>query len=481
MRPPPESGTIRSSHRPAGSRAPRSTCPKCRRSVPSPPPRRARCVSCRSSPWPPCPTRRTLRPRRRSPRSVAFSASSPVGNLVKGTDGALYGVTSTTTSVAGGLIYRTTVDGSSVTTLYQMRIDQDGQTPQAGLLLASDGKFYGTTKFGKSGTLDTTGTIYRINQDGTGFTVLHRFAPFTAANVASSPINTDGAYSSAELIEGNDGFLYGITGAGGPNGTGAIYKIGKDGSGFQVLHTFSAITANKVAKVVRSATAQSGAGTTVSTGPNQSVGRIAFDSANTRMTVRVYSPAAGIRVRLKVEDAADSTHAAETEATTTVANAWETLTFDFANPASGTAALNFAYTYNKVSIYFNFGTTGATAGAKTYYFDDVTFLGGTGGGAGTFTPVTFDAAGVTYTLTGFGGAEDSTVVVDPAEAVDQERRGNVPRFAAGERRRTANSTARRLRAASTAAARSSASIRTAPDSSWSIHSRPRRPTRPRDC
>ncbi len=357
---------------------------------------------------------------------VAFSASTPVGNLVKGADGALYGASATSTSVTGGLIFRTTVDGSSVTTLYQLRADQDAQTPQAGLLLASDGKFYGTTKFGKSGTLDTTGTVFRLNQDGTGFTVLHRFAPFTAANPAASPINTDGAYSSAELIEGSDGFLYGITGSGGPNGTGAIFKIAKDGTGFQVLHTFSAITTNKVAKVVKSGSATAGAGTTVSTGPNQSAGRIAFDSAHTRMTVRVYSPAAGTPVRLKVEDAADSTHAAETEATTTVASAWETLTFDFANPASGTAALNFTYTYDKVSIYFNFGTTGATAGAKTYFFDDVTFVGGTGGGAGTFSPITFDAAGVTYTLTGFGGAEDSTVVVDPADTLFKNAEGMSP-------------------------------------------------------
>ena len=57
---------------------------------------------------------------------------------------------------------------------------------------------------------------------------------------------------------------------------------------------------------------------------------------------------------------------------TTLANAWETLTFNFANQAAGTAALNLAFTYNKISIFFNFGTTGATAGAKTYYLDDIT-------------------------------------------------------------------------------------------------------------
>jgi hypothetical protein len=122
---------------------------------------------------------------------------------------------------------------------------------------------------------------------------------------------------------------------------------------------------------VKSATAELWAGTTVSTGANQSVPRIPFATGATTMTVRVYSPDAGIPVRLKVEDAADPTHTCETEAVTTTANAWETLTFNFANQAPGTAALNLAWTFNKASIFFNFGTTGATAGAKTYYFDDI--------------------------------------------------------------------------------------------------------------
>ena len=147
------------------------------------------------------------------------------------------------------------------------------------------------------------------------------------------------------------------------------------------------------------------------------------------MSVRVWSPDAGIQVRLKVEDAADPTKSVETEATTTVANAWETLTFDFANQAAGTAALNLAYTYNKISIFFNFGVTGAVAGAKTYYFDDVAF-GGTPPPPPpppTWDTITFDSSAVTYTLTGFGGAEDSTVVVDPTNAAPTTSPGSSSR------------------------------------------------------
>jgi hypothetical protein len=173
--------------------------------------------------------------------------------------------------------------------------------------------------------------------------------------------------------------------------------------------------ANKVAKIVKSATAELWAGTTVSHLANLAIAPIAFSASNTTITARVWSPDAGITVRLKVENANDTNKSVETEATTTVAGGWQTLTFNFANPATGTAALNLATTYNKASIFFNFGRTGAQTGsAKTYYLDDLQYTAG----AATTTPVaslpvTFDDSAVTYTLTGFGGAEDASVVTDP--------------------------------------------------------------------
>ena len=181
--------------------------------------------------------------------------------------------------------------------------------------------------------------------------------------------------------------------------------------------------ANRVARVNRAATAESFAGTVVGTA-GLTVGTIPFDATNTRMTVRVYSPAAGIRVRLKVEDSANAARSVETEAVTTRANAWETLTFDFANPVSGTPALNPGFTYNRVIIFFNFGVTGATAGAQTYYFDDIAFIGGGGLPVGPFSDLSFDSAGVVYTLTGFGGAEDSSLQPDPTSVANTVVRVN---------------------------------------------------------
>jgi beta-glucanase (GH16 family) len=94
------------------------------------------------------------------------------------------------------------------------------------------------------------------------------------------------------------------------------------------------------------------------------------------ITIRVYSPDAGIPVRLKVENSADPGVSVETEAMTTMANAWETLTFDFNNPAPGTAPLNPDAVYDTLSIFFNFGTSGDVAGDKTYLWDTIEFPGG---------------------------------------------------------------------------------------------------------
>jgi hypothetical protein len=131
--------------------------------------------------------------------------------------------------------------------------------------------------------------------------------------------------------------------------------------------------ANLVGKAIKTNMAELWAGTT--NGGSGLASSIPFNASNTKMTVRVWSPDANTPIRLKVENAGDPTVSVETETNTTMAGQWETLEFNFSNQAPGTAALNLASTYNKVSIFFNFGTTGAMAGEKTYYWDDVRFGG----------------------------------------------------------------------------------------------------------
>lgn len=133
---------------------------------------------------------------------------------------------------------------------------------------------------------------------------------------------------------------------------------------------------NMVVRVLKDNMAGSSAGTTIGT-PAGFATNIPLTLTDSKMTVRVWSPDAGIPVRLKVEDSNDPTRTCETETNTTVAEAWETLEFDFVNQAPGTellsVGLDMGWTYNMASIFFNFGTDGAAAGEKTYYFDDVAF------------------------------------------------------------------------------------------------------------
>jgi hypothetical protein len=161
---------------------------------------------------------------------------------------------------------------------------------------------------------------------------------------------------------------------------------------------------NKVKKTTKPNGAETWAGTTMGSGFTS---RIPFTATASQMSVKVYSPAAGIKVRLKVEDKTNVNVSVETEATTTVANTWETLVFDFNNQATGTAAINLASNYDKASIFFDFGTAGT---GKVFYWDDVQFL--SSNIAGVNLPLDFQSPTLTYTFTDFGGAT-GTVVNNP--------------------------------------------------------------------
>jgi hypothetical protein len=129
--------------------------------------------------------------------------------------------------------------------------------------------------------------------------------------------------------------------------------------------------ATPVVQINKTAGAQFWAGTTLSVGYLDSVGTIPFSSIHTKLTAVIYSPVAGASIKLKVEDANDGTHSVETDAT--AALGWQTLTFDMATPSAGTQPLNLSFTYNKISLFPNFG---AVPGADEVYFvGPITFLG----------------------------------------------------------------------------------------------------------
>ncbi len=203
--------------------------------------------------------------------SFAGSGGGPVGPLVQGTDGNLYG-----TSLGGsnGYIFRMTPSGS-LTDLHDFCSQNacaDGYLP-AGLTRGSDGNFYGTTA---GGGAHGAGTVFQITPAGI-LTTLYTFGTATgdggggslmvqAANgnffgttlgggtyfagtifqiTPSGALNTVYNFGSNQgegrqpdgIIQGSDGNFYGVTGAGGSDLSGTVFQATAAGT-LNTLHSF---------------------------------------------------------------------------------------------------------------------------------------------------------------------------------------------------------------------------------------------------
>jgi hypothetical protein len=181
-------------------------------------------------------------------------------------------------------------------------------------------------------------------------------------------------------------------------------------------------SANKVKITKKTVGAATWAGTTIGTALGFS-SKIPITADATQMSMRVYSPAAGIHVRLKIENHADPTKSVETESITTVANSWETLIFDFNYAASGTAGLNPSYNYDKASVFFDFNKDGD---GRTYIWDDVKFLTTNVTPNFLALPLDFQSTTLDYTFTNFSGG--NTTVIDNPHATGINTSSKVARM-----------------------------------------------------
>ncbi|MGH7972524.1 MAG: choice-of-anchor tandem repeat GloVer-containing protein, partial [Limisphaerales bacterium] len=159
--------------------------------------------------------------------------------LIQGRDGALYGTSILGGSGRDGTVFRVNPDGSGYTVLknFGSATPTQGANPMPALLEASDGKLYGTACFSLntrfySGGSSNNGVVFSLDKDGNNFAVLKTFLDSV----------TDGANPLSPLLEGADGRLYGTTyGGGGTNNAGLVCAITKDGSQYQVLWRFIGI------------------------------------------------------------------------------------------------------------------------------------------------------------------------------------------------------------------------------------------------
>jgi len=153
----------------------------------------------------------------------------PTSALVEGRDGNLYGTASAGgnyTACPGfaqagcGSVFAITPNGTF--TLLHLFDLNDGATPEAALIQAADGNFYGTTFQGGAAGY---GTVFKISSSGT-LTTLHSFT------------GNDGEYPGGVLLEVKRGIFYGTAGFGGVNGYGTIFKMTSTGV-LTTLHNFT--------------------------------------------------------------------------------------------------------------------------------------------------------------------------------------------------------------------------------------------------
>ena len=140
--------------------------------------------------------------------------NEPEGALVQAASGEFYGTTFNGGSGSNGTVFSIT-PGGKLTTLYSFCTQSnctDGALPYAGLVLGTDGNFYGTTVFGGA---NGYGTIFQITPSGT-LTTLYSFCAQSNC--------TDGSNSEGGLVQGTSGDLYGTTCCG-ADGWGTVFRL----------------------------------------------------------------------------------------------------------------------------------------------------------------------------------------------------------------------------------------------------------------
>ena len=155
--------------------------------------------------------------------------STPYAGLLLATDGSFFGTTYTGGSNDGGTVFRIDLKGrfKTVYSFCSQTGCADGSNPYAGLLQAPSRNFYGTTE---SGGAASAGSVFKLTPSGT-LSVLHSFD------------GSDGFTPYAGLVRAPDGNFYGTTGGSGSgaNISGTVFKVTPAGK-LTTLHQFCSKT-----------------------------------------------------------------------------------------------------------------------------------------------------------------------------------------------------------------------------------------------
>ncbi len=163
------------------------------------------------------------------------NGSLPEASLIQASDGNFYGTTYRGGTHNFGTVFQMT-PGGTLTTLYNFCPQSgcaDGSNPVGQLVQGTDGNFYGTTNTGGANTYalcsSGCGTVFKLTPTGT-LTTLYSFCSQTDC--------TDGAVPYAGLVQGTDGNFYGTTYDGGSLTLyGSVFEITPSGT-LTTLHSF---------------------------------------------------------------------------------------------------------------------------------------------------------------------------------------------------------------------------------------------------
>ncbi|MFY7651711.1 MAG: choice-of-anchor tandem repeat GloVer-containing protein, partial [Chitinophagaceae bacterium] len=151
-----------------------------------------------------------------------------------------------------------------------------------GLIMGSDGYLYGCMENG-GGLVwgQSDGTVFRVNPADTTDKSIVKYFNNTNTN-ALQPIY---------LLEGTDGFLYGIARMGGNNNRGTIFKMNKDGSNYQnIYHTGGTNSLLSITSIIFDAVTQQLIGTGTNTNYEECIFTIS-NSGNNLTTIKTFVPA----------------------------------------------------------------------------------------------------------------------------------------------------------------------------------------------
>jgi uncharacterized repeat protein (TIGR03803 family) len=140
--------------------------------------------------------------------SINLDGANPIGDLVL-SNNILYGTAAAGGSWGAGTVFAVNTDGTGFSVLHSFTGGSDGNRPDGGLILSGNTLYSAAYAGGSLGL----GTVFAVNTDGTGFTNLYSFTG-----------GSDGANPIGGLILSSN-TLYGTTRNGGSSGNGTAFSL----------------------------------------------------------------------------------------------------------------------------------------------------------------------------------------------------------------------------------------------------------------